>query len=94
MDAVRIPVLADRDDYWGTEAYARNWSYPTGEMFARHAVRDHAFSPGGLTNADVARLRALGRPVFVISNPGSGEPPHLHSVLVVRNVVVWKLLDQ
>jgi hypothetical protein len=93
-DAVRIPVLADRDDYWGTELYARNWNYPTGEMFARHAIRDHAFSPGGLTSADVARLRALGRPVFVISNPGTGEPPHLHSVLVVRNVVVWKLLDQ
>ncbi|HKW15746.1 MAG TPA: hypothetical protein VJS69_14770, partial [Candidatus Krumholzibacteria bacterium] len=93
-DAVRVPVLADRDDYWGTEAYARNWSYPTGEMFARHAIRDHAFSAGGLTDADVARLRTLGRPVFVISETAGGEHPGLHLVLSARSVFVWELPGQ
>ena len=73
-DIVRVPVLADRDDYWGTEAYARNWGYPAGEMSARRrTVRDHVFSAEGLSDADVARLKTLGRPVFVISEDGGAK---------------------
>lgn len=93
-DAVRVPVLADRDDYWGTEVYARNWNYPTGEMFARHAIRDHAFSPQGLSDADVARLHELGRPVFVISSAAAVEHAHLQGVFSAGSVSVWELPNE
>jgi hypothetical protein len=90
-DAVRVPVLADRDDYWGTAVYASNWGYPTGEMFARHAIRDHAFSAQGLSDADVARPARLGRPVFVISSGADGARAHLRSVFTAGSVSVWEL---
>jgi hypothetical protein len=93
-DAVRVPVLANRDDYWGTAVYASNRGYPTGEMFARHAIRDHAFSAQGLSDADVARLRELNRPVFVISSGTDGARAHLRSVFTAGSVSVWELSNE
>jgi hypothetical protein len=90
-DAVRVPVLANRDDYWGTAVYANNWGYPTGEMFARHAIRDHTFSPAGLSDADAARLRELQRPVFVISDADTIGLAHLQSAFKAGSVSVWQL---
>jgi hypothetical protein len=90
-DAVRVPVLADRDDYWGTAAYAQNWNYPTGEMFARRAIRDHAFSSAGLSDSDAARLRDLQWPVFVISNTDSTGHAHVHNVFTAGSVSVSEL---
>jgi hypothetical protein len=65
-DTVHIPVLASRDLYWGTEAYARNWGYDPGEMTARKRLRDDLYSPRGLDAGEWLRLRALGRPVFAV----------------------------
>jgi hypothetical protein len=65
-DVVRVPVLANRDLYWGTEAYARQWGYPAAEIAARRGLRDRVFSKQGPGNDDVMQLRVLGRRVFVI----------------------------
>ena len=65
-DIVRVPVLANRDLYWGTETYARQWGYPRAEMSARRDLRDHVFSKEGISADDVMQLRVLGRRVFVI----------------------------
>lgn len=65
-DIVRVPVLASRDLYWGTEGYARNWGYPRDEMAARKRIRDEVFSERGPSDVALKHVRALGRPVFVI----------------------------
>jgi hypothetical protein len=65
-DNVRIPVMAARDLYWGNETYARNWGYPTAEMYLRRATRDSTYSEGGLTTEQLDALRALDRPVYVL----------------------------
>jgi hypothetical protein len=65
-DNVRVPVLASRDVYWGTEGYARNWDYPRDEMLERKRVRDAVYSERGPADLDLLRLTALERPVFVI----------------------------
>jgi hypothetical protein len=65
-DNVRVPVLGDRDTYWGTEVYAHNWGYPPAEMSARRDLRDHIFSKDGPGDDDILQLRGLGRRVFVI----------------------------
>jgi hypothetical protein len=65
-DIVRIPVLAGRDQYWGTEAYALNWGYPGEEIRRRRAVRDAVFAEGGFSETHSTALSALGRPVYVV----------------------------
>ncbi|MCI0452059.1 MAG: hypothetical protein L0Z51_06650, partial [Candidatus Latescibacteria bacterium] len=65
-DVVRVPVLASRDLYWGTEGYARNWGYPQDELLVRKRVRDAVFSEAGPGEPDLMRLRALQRPVLVV----------------------------
>lgn len=65
-DNVRIPVLASRDVFFGTEGYARNWGYPMEEMIARKRIRDAVFSEAGPSEVDMLRLRALDRPVLVV----------------------------
>ena len=65
-DIVRVPVLASRDQYWGTESYARNWGYPRDEMVARQRIRDEVFSQRGPSDVALKHVRALGRPVFVV----------------------------
>ena len=95
MDSDRhVPVLADRDDYWGTEAYARNWGYPVAEMAARRSLRDHMFSAGGPTEDDVLQLRVLGRPVYVISsaNEKLQHNAHLRGLFTTSQVTVWEVV--
>lgn len=65
-DTVRIPVLASRDTYWGTEAYARNWGYSKDEMTMRKRLRDAFFSKSGAGEVEMIQLRTLARPVYVI----------------------------
>jgi hypothetical protein len=65
-DIVRVPVLANRDLYWGTETYARQFGYPRAEVAARRELRDRVYSEQGLTNDDIMQLRVLGRRVFVV----------------------------
>jgi len=65
-DIVRIPVLAGRDQYWGTEAYALNWGYPGDEIRRRREIRDAVFARDGITEAYAQELAALGRPVYVV----------------------------
>ena len=93
-DRVRVPVLGDRDDYWGTEAYARNWGYPVAEMSARRALRDHMFQGGGPTEDDVLQLRVLGRPVYVIAaaNEQLRHNAHLRGLFTTSQVTVWEVV--
>jgi hypothetical protein len=93
-DRVRVPVLADRDDYWGTETYAHNWGYPVAEMSARRALRDHVFSGGGPTDDDVLQLRVLGRPVYVISaaHERLQQNAHLRGLFTTSQVTVWEVV--
>jgi hypothetical protein len=65
-DIVRIPVLAARDQYWGTEGYATNWNYPEDEMRPRRALRDAVFGDGELTEEVMAHAQSLNRPMYVL----------------------------
>jgi hypothetical protein len=105
-DIVRVPVLANRDIYWGTETYARNWGYPAAEMAARRDLRDRVFSDAGPGADDVMQLRVLGRRVFVIyrinfdsveddfiSAPERFEgSPHLRGKFATTEVAVWEMI--
>jgi hypothetical protein len=93
-DRVRVPVLAGRDDYWGTDMYARNLGYPTAEMSARRAVRDHVFSAEGPGDDDLTQLRALGRPVYVIAgaNENFQHNSHLRALFTASPVTVWEVV--
>jgi hypothetical protein len=101
-DIVRVPVLADRDNYWGTDAYARNWGYASDEMARRRSVRDHLFSRNGPGESDFTPLRALGRPVFVISRAGEDgglnvnirfhESAHLRGRFSTATMTVWEVV--
>ena len=101
-DGVLVPVLASRDLYWGTEAYARNWGYPAAEVAARRRLRDAVFSPEGLTPDDVMQLRALGRRVFVIYRRKEADridaperfenPSLLRGRFATTHVAVWEVL--
>lgn len=73
-EMVRVPVLGARDQYWGTEAYARNWGYAPDEMNFRRALRDSMYTGGGPTPEQLAALRALERPVYVISRQLPDDP--------------------
>ena len=65
-DIIRIPVLGARDQYYGTSYYAHLWRYPVEEMERRRAIRDRMFGRSPLADADLKRLRSLGRPFFVV----------------------------
>ena len=102
QDNVRVPVLASRDLYWGTEGYARNWGYPEEEMVHRKRLRDAVFSEAGPSAEDIARLRALGRPVFVIYRVkeddliDAGEKFNAHAQtfkgrFTTRELAVWEI---
>lgn len=65
-EIVRIPVLASRDQYWGTDAYALNWGYPEDEMKVRRALRDAVFSDGELTDAHFEHAASLDLPFYVV----------------------------
>ena len=65
-DIVRIPVLAARDQYWGTELYSIDWNYPDSEMKARRALRDAIFGDDELSEELLAHAAALDRPFYVV----------------------------
>jgi hypothetical protein len=65
-DIVRVPVLAARDQYWGTEEYALNWSYPESELTPRRALRDAVFGDRVLDEEVLAHVRGLNRPLYVV----------------------------
>jgi hypothetical protein len=65
-DIVRIPVLASRDQYWGTEAYAHNWAYPENEMIPRRALRDAVFGDGEMADTEFEHAALLERPFYVV----------------------------
>lgn len=65
-DLVRIPVLAGKDQYWGTEAYAHNWSYPDAEMARRRALRDRVYEGEGWRNEDALEVETLERPFYIV----------------------------
>jgi len=100
-DTVRIPVLASRDLYWGTETYARNWGYPKDEMIMRKRVRDAFFSTSGAGEVEMIRLRSLARPVFVIyrSQPSDmidaserfENDARFHGRFTANKIAVWEL---
>ncbi|HEX6789762.1 MAG TPA: hypothetical protein VF247_00500 [Candidatus Krumholzibacteria bacterium] len=100
-DMVRVPVLGNRDLYWGTETYARQFGYDAAEIAARRELRDRVFSESGITDADVARLRALGRPVFVIYRQKPDDlidaperfehTKQLHGKFATGSVAVWEV---
>lgn len=101
-DIVRVPVLADRDLYWGTGTYARQFGYPPAEMAARRDLRDHMFSKEGPGADDVLQLRVLGRRVFVIyrlkgddmiAAPERFEhSPRLRGKFATTEVAVWEVI--
>jgi hypothetical protein len=65
-DIVRIPVLASRDQYWGTETYARNWGYSAEELAPRRALRDAVFGEGEIDYALFEHAESLDRPFYII----------------------------
>jgi hypothetical protein len=65
-DVVRVPVLGQRDQYWGTEAYARNWGYPVDEMERRRTLRDRMYGQTDAPREDLAAISSLERPFFVM----------------------------
>lgn len=103
-DNVRVPVLASRDVYWGTEGYARNWAYPHDEMLERKRVRDAVFSKRGPTDVDLLRLRALERPVYVIYRLHPDDMIDAHERFendrrfrgrfATREIAVWEVVGE
>jgi len=103
-DIVRVPVLASRDLYWGTEAYARNWGYPWDEMVARKRIRDEVFSQRGPSDVGLKHVHALGRPAFVIYRLHDGDlidaPERFESDrrfrgrFATREIAVWEILPE
>ena len=103
-DNVRVPVLASRDVYWGTESYARNWAYPHDEMLERKRVRDAVFSQRGPTDVDLLRLRALERPVYVIYRLHPDDMIDAHERFendrrfrgrfATREIAVWEVVGE
>jgi hypothetical protein len=100
-DVTRVPVLADRDLYWGTDTYARQFGYPPAEMDARRALRDRIFSSDGPGADDVLQLRVLGRRVFVIYRTNDDSitapehferSPRLRGKFATTEVAVWEVI--
>ncbi len=65
-DTVRIPVLAQRDLYWGTATYANNWGYARGEMATRRTLRDNVFEEIPLLPDQFDLVVADGRPFYIL----------------------------
>ena len=65
-DVVRIPVLSARDQYWGTEALAKTWSYPPEELSRRRSLRESVFRGQGPTPEEVLPIDALDRPFYIV----------------------------
>jgi hypothetical protein len=101
-ETVRVPVLANRDLYWGTQTYARQWGYPAAEISARRELRDRVFSATGISEDDVTQLRVLGRRVFVIYRVKADDlinaferferTPRLRGRFATAEVAVWEVV--
>jgi hypothetical protein len=101
-DMVRIPVLAERDQYWGNEVYAVNWGYPDSEMNPRRALRDAVFGDCNLDDRLLAHARSLDRPMYVVlrdihSDGGRhfrlmSDSPYLAGKFMTENNAVFQLL--
>jgi hypothetical protein len=100
-DMVRVPVLAARDQYWGTEVYALNWNYPNSEMNPRRALRDAVFGDRELDEAVFAHARGLGRPMYVVlrdihADGGKqfqklSNSPYLTGKYMTENIAVFEI---
>ncbi len=100
-DITRIPVLAARDLYWGTEVYARNWNYPDREMDPRRALRDAVFAGDGPDDSLLAHAALLDRPMYVVLrdiHADGGERfkmladnPHLDGKYMTESIAVFKV---
>jgi hypothetical protein len=100
-DIVRIPVLAERDQYWGTEAYAHIWGYPPDEIEVRRALRDAIFGEKELTDDLLEHAAALRRPFYVIlrnihADGGKkfkslADDPRLTGKFMYENIAVFEL---
>ncbi|HET6349176.1 MAG TPA: hypothetical protein VFH88_08845 [Candidatus Krumholzibacteria bacterium] len=101
-DIVRVPVLADRDLYWGNDVYAHNWGYPVAEMNSRRQLRDDVFAKTGPSTDDVLQLRVLGRRTFVIYRRHHGDTnsaperfrnaPNLRGKFATSDIAVWEVI--
>jgi hypothetical protein len=58
--------LAERDQYFSYGHPAAQLGYGRDEIAARADLEHRLFTTGRLTDADRARLRALGRPVYIV----------------------------
>lgn len=95
-----IPVLAARDQYWGTEVYALNWNYPDYEMAPRRALRDAVFGDCALDDALLAHARSLDRPMYAVlrdihADGGKrfkmmSESPYLDGKFMTENNAVFE----
>jgi len=65
-DVVRIPVLSARDQYWGTEEFAKTWAYPPEELSRRHSLRESVFRGQGPTREELLPVAALDRPFYIV----------------------------
>ncbi len=100
-DIVRIPVLAGRDQYWGTEAYAHIWGYPPDEIEARRSLRDAIFGEKELTDDLLEHAAALRRPFYVVlrnihADGGKkfkrlADDPRLTGKFMYENIAVFEL---
>jgi hypothetical protein len=100
-DIVRIPVLAGREQYWGTEAYAHIWGYPPGEIDTRRALRDAIFGEKELSDDLLEHAAALRRPFYVIlrnihADGGKrfkrlADDPRLTGKFMYENIAVFEL---
>jgi hypothetical protein len=100
-DMVRVPVLAARDQYWGTEVYALNWNYPNNELNPRRALRDAVFGDRELDEAVLAHARELGRPMYVVlrdihADGGKqfkklSESPYIAGKYMTESIAVFKI---
>lgn len=99
-DIVRVPVLAGRDQYWGTEVYAHNWGYPPGELDPRRALRDAIFGEGDIDYTLFEHVASLDRPLYVVlrdihSDGGKrftrlSDHPHLTGVFLSDNIAIFE----
>lgn len=100
-DITRIPVLAARDLYWGTEVYARNWNYPDREMDPRRALRDAVFAGNGPDESLLAHAALLDRPMYVVlrdihADGGKrfkilADNPYLDGKYMTESIAVFKV---
>jgi hypothetical protein len=100
-DITRIPVLAARDQYWGTEEYALNWDYPESELKPRRALRDAVYGERELDEAVFAHARRLGRPMYIVlrnihTDGGKrfeklSKSPYLTGKYMTENIAIFEV---